>query len=225
MIRMFRSVLLIGVLVIVGCSGESAAPDTTTSSTTTSTTEATTTTSTTTTTTSSSTTLDPESEIEAEVEAAYLRAYEVFVECYRTLPECDPQEAFPAVYADPTLARQVIGALDTKADGFVYEAPINPAHERSEVIDISVGDEGMTATVSFCTLAGDREFSLGADGSRTLTSDTVLVEWGDVIMTLGSDDVWRLSDFPNDVGGDAELTIEEVDQQIEEGTLCDGSGF
>ena len=216
--------LLVIVFAMAACTSDDGAQPTSTttstsSSTTTSTTEPTTTTSSTT-----STTIDPVAEIEAEVEAAYLRSYEVFVECYRTLPDCDPNEVFPEVYAPPTLPRQVLAALETKAEDLTYGPPVDPATARTEVLGISVGDDLRTAVVSFCTLAADQEFEIGADGTTTLTddNDSILVAWGDANMLLGDDDIWRVIDYPDEIGDVVEFPLSDLDARLEEGTLCGG---
>ena len=115
-----------------GCSEESAGSTTTTSSST-STTETTTTTSTTT--SSTSTTIDPIAEAEAAVEAAYLRSYEVFVNCYRNLPDCDPATEFAEVYTDGLFDRVTAGCgTAPRLTGWSIEAPENPDHARTEIL-------------------------------------------------------------------------------------------
>jgi len=208
-------------LVVAGCTGDSAAPTTSSTTPSTSTTEPTTSSTTTTATTS---TTDPLSDVEAEVEAAYLRSYEVFVECYRTLPDCDPNEVFPEVYAPPTLAAQILGVLQTKDEGLVYGPPEDPDHARTEVFEIRVDDDSTMAVVTYCTFAADQEYSVNANGDRTQTDDngSVLVEWGDAAMLLGDDGVWRLSEFVDETGEVVEFPLDELDQRLSEGKLCGG---
>lgn len=225
MSRSLRVMLVVALLVMVGCTGDTgAAPSTSTSSSTTTTTEATSTTTTTvTTTTTTETTLDEAGDVEAAVEAAYFRTYEVFVECYRTLPDCDPVSAFEEVFVMPTYIRQVEAAVGAKEQGLVYGPPVDPSHARTEIIDIEVDDDMKRAVVSFCTVAGDQEYAVGSDGTRTLTENNVdiLISWGDAVYVLGGD-VWRASDYPEDVGDVVEFPFDELDERIEEGTLCDG---
>lgn len=209
-------------VVLTGCTGDSAAPATssTTSSTSTSTTQPST--SSTSPSSTTSTTTDPVSEVEAEIEAAYMRSYEVYIECYRTLPDCDPNEVFPEVYAPPTMQRLILAALERKADGLVYGPPTKPELARTEIFDIMVTEDMTTAVVFFCTFAGDQEYITDREGRRTLTSDLLLVEWGDATMMLGDDGVWRVNDYPNEVGGSVEFPVDELDQRLKEGTLCGG---
>ena len=226
MTRSLMLMLVALVLVVVGCTGDSeSVPSTSTSSSTSSTTSTIEPTSTTTSTvTTTETTLDKAAEVEAAVEAAYFRTYDVFVECYRTLPDCDPAAAFEEVFVMPTYIRQVEAALGAKEDGLVYGPPVDPSHARTQIIDVQVDDAMTRAVVSFCTVAGDQEYVVGSDGSRTLTdnNEDIAVEWGDGLFLLGDDGIWRASDYPDNVGGDAEFPFAELDQRIEEGTLCDG---
>ena len=224
MARSLKAMLVVGVLAIVGCTGDTeAAPSTSTSSSTTTTTEPTSTT-TTTVTTTTETTLDEAGEVEAEVEAAYFRTYEVFVECYRTLPDCDPASAFEEVFVMPTYIRQVEAALGAKEEGLIYGPPVDPSHARTDIIDIQINDDMTRAVVSFCTVAGDQEYVVGSDGTRTLTenNDDILISWGDAVYLLSDDAVWRVSDYPSDVGDVVEFPFEELEERIKEGTLCDG---
>ncbi len=185
MTRSLMLMLVALVLVVVGCAGDSeSVPSTSTTSSTSSTTSTTEPTSTTTSTvTTTETTLDEAAEIEAAVEAAYMRAYEAFATCHLTLPDCDPAIAYQDAYALPTYEAQVLGTEQTKAEGLTYGPPTNPDHARSVVLDVVVDADSERAVVRFCTLAGEQEFVVGADGSRSLTdnNDTVPTEWGDAV--------------------------------------------
>ncbi len=165
--------------VVMACSEEEAAP--VDSSTTSPPTTAETTTSSST--TSSTTTVDPIAEAEAAVEAAYYRSYDVYVGCYRTLPDCDPEEAFAEVYTDGLLKRVADVAVQRKADGLVYEPPDDPSHARTEILSIDVDSTATEATVTYCTIAGDKEFAISPDGSRVPVGVDIVVvaEWGEAL--------------------------------------------
>ena len=225
--RIVRVIAVAGLLMVVAGCSDAESVSTTTSSSSTSTTESTTTTSATSTTTSTlttSTTLDEEGEVEAAVEAAYFRTYEVFASCHLTLPDCDPASAYRDVYALPTYEAQVLGTEQTKAEDLTYGPPLNPAWARSVVLDVSVDAGGESAVVTFCTLAGEQEFVVAADGSRSLTenNDTIPIEWGNALMSLGDDEVWRVYNYDMSVGGIEDIPVSEIDQRLAEGEICGG---
>ncbi len=211
------------VLVVGGCSGESEDSADTSASIvseqSTSTTEATTTTTTEPTTTS--TTVDPIEQAEADVEAAYFRSYEVFVDCYRILPDCDPATAFAEGYTGDLYERLVAAAVSRKADGLVYEPPENPAHAQTQIFDIRILEGRRKALVSVCTFSGDRELAIADDGSRVPVgiNDPVTISWGDMEMELGEDGSWRVAGT-SDEGDVFEVLPADLDENDEKGDLC-----
>ena len=209
-------------LAVGACSEQATAP--VESSTSETVADSTTTTSTTVATTTS-TTVDPKLEAEAAVEAAYLRAYEVFTTCYRTLPDCEPAIAFAEVYTGGTYERLSDAAVVRKADRLVYEAPAEPQHARTEIRGITIDSSLVRAVVKFCTFAGDTELAISDDGTRIPVglNDTVLVEWGEAELVVDDDGVWRIADYLNDSGNAVQVPIEEIDKQLEEGLLCGDS--
>ena len=214
--------VLLGGGSLVGCSDESAAPEPTTLTTGDVIEE--TSTSTPTTQTTASTTETPAAEVEAAVEAAYLRSYEAYTSCLRSLPDCDPEVAFAVGYTGETYDRLVNSVGQSRDESVVYESPENPDHARTEVFDVTMGGDPNQAVVSFCTLAGDTKMLISPDGSRNRVglNDTVLVEWGDAEMVLGDDGIWRIADYPADVGDVVEVSFDEIDRQLGEGMLCGG---
>lgn len=179
-----------------------------------------------TTTTSEATTtevVEVEADLAADVEAAYLRSYEVFTACYLTLPDCDVESEFAEVYTGGSFDRLTEAALQRQADGLVYESPDDPDHARTEVFDIEVGSSGDDASVSFCTYAGEKELLISPDGSRNPVglNDTILVEWGDANLSLGDDGVWRIYDYTG--GGSETVLSTEIDRLRSEGKICEES--
>ncbi|MDH4279957.1 MAG: hypothetical protein OEW83_17945 [Acidimicrobiia bacterium] len=112
----------------------------------------------------------------------------------------------------------------SRTDGLVYEAPENPDYARTEILDLEVSDDLNEAVVSICTLAGDTELLISPDGSRNRVgmNNTILVEWGDAEMVLGDDDMWRITNYSDGIGGAAQVPFDEIDEQLEEGLLCGG---
>lgn len=211
--------IMISALMAMSCSADaddSSADTVAEETTTTETVEATTTTEETTTTTT-----EPEADLEAEVEAAYLRSYEVWTGCYLDLPNCDVETEFAKVYTDGTLETLTEATLQSQADGLDYEPPEDPDHARTEIFEIAVAPSGEDASVSFCTYAGEKEFLVGEDGALTPVGlhDTVFVEWGVANLTPADDGVWRIYDYSE--GGDREtVLITDLDRLRSEGKIC-----
>jgi ABC-type transport system substrate-binding protein len=198
---MVRGVAVVGVAVLVGCSGGTAAPVVTTVvSTTTPLTTSTTTTTTTSTTSTSTTTLDPVVAATAAVRASWEQYRANILLCKAAYPNCDVEALLVPFLTSPDKERTVDSyaksQADAKAIGAIWvQLELDTTTFEGAEFENS---ELTEAILTYCGVYGSRKvIPATLTTPEVIIDDEIDVTRTEVLMVLEADGVWRLKDNPS----------------------------
>jgi hypothetical protein len=198
---MVRAVAVVGVAVLAGCSGGTAAPVVTTvASTTTPLTTSTTTTTTTSTTSMSTTTLDPVVAATEAVRASWEQFQANFLLCKAAYPNCDVEALLVSFLTSPYKEQTVDSYAQFQADARVSGAVFDRLELDSTTFEgvEFVNSELTEAILTYCGVFGSREVIPATPTTpEVIIDDEIDVTRTEVLMVLEADGVWRLKDNPS----------------------------
>lgn len=149
-----------------------------------------------------------ETDLKAEIAAAFQYQFVAWRSCTADYDACDPASAFADVYTGRALLN-LSEAIVSKEGTGRENTPSEPDTDTARIDEIILGDDILTASVAYCSVDSRTITTTGDDGTKVIVDDSVFHEQGVASYVQGDDGVWRLSQF-------------DVQQTSSEEPICDG---